>query len=168
VPRTIEIPPCLLNFLARLYPDIDLDRVRFHRGVPFYAFPGGAITIGHHVYFRENRADFCSRGGVALAAHELYHIRQGSNGPGFWFFRLFYAKYLLRLIACGFKTDERHAMEAPAYALQKRVSQHFDRARQATNEHGPCACTDDVPAGLNQRFIDAFFAQWSETGGGPP
>lgn len=160
MPEPAEIPPCLRDFLARIYPEIDLSAVGFHRGVPWYTFPGGAITIGPNIYFRENRLDFCSRDDVALVAHELYHIHQGSSGPGFWFLRPFYARYLVHLIASGFKTDSRHAMEAPAYKLQKRVKQYFDRASVASGQDGPCACTNGEPSGLNQAFVDSFFAEW--------
>lgn len=161
MPQRIEMPRCLREFLSRMYPDVDLGSVRFHKGVPWYTFSGGAITIGHDVYFREHRADFCSRDGVALAAHELYHIRDGAGGPGVWFVRPFYARYLVGLVACGFRTDSRHAMEKPAYALQERVKERFDEAKQVSGEDGPCACADGEPSGVNQAFTDAFFADWA-------
>lgn len=161
MPQRIDIPPCLKEFLARLYPDVNLERVRFHRGVPWYTSPGGAITIGGDIYFREDRTDFCSARNVALAAHELYHVRDGSDGTGLWFIRPFYARYVWWLLVCGFKTDSRHRMEAPAYDRQRRVEQHLQRAEQASGESGPCACFDGEPAGPNEAFVAAFFAEWA-------
>lgn len=160
MPQTIDIPPCLREFLSRLYPDIDVDSLTFHRGVPWYSNTRGAITIGSHIYFREHRTDFCSRKDVALAAHELYHVHQGSAAAGVWFLRPFYAKYFGHLLRNGFRTGESHPLERPAYALQDRVKEQYDRAAAASGEIGPCACEDGEPVGVNKAFLEAFFADW--------
>lgn len=160
MPQTIEIPACLREFLSRLYPDIDVDSLAFHNGVPRYANPGGAITIGSHIYFREHRTDWCSGDDVALAAHELYHVHQGSAAPGVWFLRPFYARYVWHLLRSGLTTGRQHPLEAPAYALQDRVKEQYDRAAAASGVNGPCACENGAPGGMNQAFFEAFFADW--------
>jgi hypothetical protein len=160
MPQTIEIPTCLREFLSRLYADIDVDSLTFHRGVPPYSNTRGAITIGSHMYFREHRTDFCSRKDVALAAHEVYHVHQGSAAPGVWFLRPFYARYVWQFFASGFKTGRKHPLEIPAYALQERVKEQYDRAAAASGESGPCACEGGEPIGVNEAFLDAFFAEW--------
>lgn len=159
MPRKIDTPPCLKEFLARLYPQIDLDRITFYEGVPFYTFPGGAITIGPHIYFRAGRFDPCGCRGIALIAHELYHIHQGAAGFGFWFLRPYYFKYVWFLLLSGFKSDRRHRLEAPAYDLQDRISECCERVRQATGQASPCLCQNGTPSDINQAFLDAFAAQ---------
>lgn len=159
MPRKINTLPCLKEFLARLYPEIDLDRITFYEGVPFYTFPGGAITIGPRIYFREGKFDPCDCKGIALIAHELYHIHQGADGFGFWFLRPYYLNYAWLWLLSGFKSGSGHPLEAPAYRVQQRISDCCERVRQSTGERGPCICQDGRPTDINQAFLDAFAAE---------
>lgn len=155
----IEAPACVKGFMSRLYPDIDIDRITFHEGVPFYTFPGGAITIGPHIYFREGKFDPCGCKGIALIAHELYHVHQGAAGFGFWFLRPYYLRYAWAWLTSGFKRGEAHPLEAPAYALQRRVLGCCDVVGQATGQAGPCICQDGRPTGVSEAFLSAFAAE---------
>jgi hypothetical protein len=156
MPRKIDAPPCVRAFLAQLYPNVNIDGIRFYEGVPFYTFPRGAITIGPNIYFREGRYDPCSCQGIALLAHELYHIHQGADGFGFWFLRPYYVKYVWFLLRSGFKSDRRHRLEEPAYDLQDRIVECCDRVHDATGQGSPCICQDGTPATVNEAFLKAF------------
>ncbi len=159
MPTKIETPACVKEFMSRLYPDIDVDRITFHEGVPFYTFPGAAITIGPHIYFREERFDPCGCKGIALIAHELYHVHQGAAGFGFWFLRPYYFGYVWAWLTSGFKRGKEHPLEAPAYKLQRRVSDCCDSVREATGQAGPCICQDGRPTGISDAFLSAFAAE---------
>lgn len=157
MPTKIETPQCLKELLGRIYPKIDLDRVIFYDGLPFYAIANpGAITVGRRVYFRKGKFDPCDCAGIALVAHELYHIHQGANGFGFWFLRWFYIRYVWLWLTRGFRRGKEHPLEAPAYGLQRRVSDCCERVRQSTGQASPCVCQDGTPTGVNQAFLDAF------------
>ncbi len=159
MPTKIETPACVNQFMRRLYPDIDIDRITFHEGVPFYTFPGGAITIGPHIYFREGKFDPCGCKGIALIAHELYHIHQGADRFGFWFLRPYYLKYVWFLLISGFKSDRRHRLEEPAYALGDRILKCCDQVSQTPGQEGPCICRDGRPTDISEAFLSAFAAE---------
>ena len=152
----IEVPECVRRVVAPVYPDMDLDGVRFHEGLPFYAFLGpGAITVGPNVYFRQGRFDPCSCDGIALIVHELYHIRQGADGPGFWFLRPFYLRYIWLWVRHGLARGRKHPLEEPAYKLQREVM----KCCKEVAESGPCRCEEGRPVGVNEEFLKKFAAE---------
>lgn len=155
--KLVEIPECARRLLGQIYPAMDLDRVRFYDGLPLYAFAKpSAITVGSNVHFREGKFDPCSCEGVALMAHELYHVHQGAGGFGFWFLRRFYLKYLWLWAKAGFRRGLKHPLEEPAYKLQEVVRQCCQRVQQSTGQPGPCVCENGSPVEVNQVFLDAF------------
>lgn len=104
------------SVLRRSFPDVVF---HIHAPLPWYVFGNPrAITIGNHVYFRIDEFHPWKPGGQALILHELFHVAQGANGFGFWFFRWFYVRYVISWVLVGFTTGRRHPMEAPAYRLQ--------------------------------------------------
>ena len=154
----LEFHDCLRRFFAPMYPDVDLDSITFREGLPFYvrARPH-AITVGKRIYFDEVKYDPCGARGVALIAHELYHVHQGSGGLGFWFARPFYVRYFIRKIFSGWTKGRKHPLELPAYEQQDRVAAAYDIAVSSTGLSGPCDCTDSQPSQADQAFIDAFY-----------
>lgn len=153
----IDLPDCLRALLERVYPDVDLGAVTLHEGLPFYAFRDpAAITVGPYIYFRAGKYDACSADGVALVAHELFHIRQGAGGFGFWFLRPFYLRYAWHTITSGFKRGREHPLERPAYAIQDRVRDTYRDVQTSSGHAGPCICDDSRPVDVDQVFIDAF------------
>jgi len=154
----LTFPEVLKQFLARMYPDVKLERLRFREGLPFYVRRSpNAITIGAAIYFEPGKFDPCSRNGIALIAHEIFHIRQGAAGFGLWFLRLFYLRYIVLKVISGGARKREHPLEAPAYELQDRVKAAFDAAASATNQSGPFTCVDGRPSETNQAFVDAFY-----------
>ena len=154
----IDLPECVKRVVALVYPGMNLDRIRFYDGLPFYASRRlRAITVGRYVYFREGSFDPCSPGGIALVVHELYHIRQGAGGPGFWFLRPYYLRYVWLSLMSGFpRVPWKHPLEAPAYEQEALVRECCQRAAQSTGQDGPCVCQDGTPVGVSQAFLDAF------------
>jgi hypothetical protein len=156
----IEAPACVKEFMNHLYPHIDLDGLNFHEGLPFYVFgKRNAITLGPHIYFREGKFDPCSCRGIALIAHELYHVHQGAGGFGFWVLRWFYIRYAWAWLTGGRKSGRAHPLEAPAYAAAGRIAECCDRVRQATGQAGPCICQDGRPTSVSEAFLSAFAAE---------
>ncbi len=152
----IETSECLKAFFLRLYPAIDLDSVSFYDRLPFYVFwRPAAITLGLRVYFKEGKFDPCSCEGIALIAHELFHIRQGSNSV--WY----YVRYTWRWLTSGFKSSRDHPLEVPAYAFQKRVREACDAMSAATGKASPCLCQDGQATVVDQAFTDAFFQEFT-------
>lgn len=158
--RKIEIPPCLKVFMGRLYPRLEMARLSFYEGLPFYVFGRrNAITVGPRVYFREGKFDPCHCDGIGLIAHELYHVHQGADGFGFWFLRWFYIRYAWAWLTGGGKSGRAHPLEAPAYAAGDRISECCERVRQATGQAGPCICQDGKPTDVSEAFLSAFAAE---------
>lgn len=155
----IELDLCVRAFLDRIYPDIDLDTISFHEGLPFYALRSpAAITVGRYIYLREGKYDPCSTESAALVAHELFHVRQGAGDFGFWFLRPFYLRYAWHTISSGFSRGREHPLEKPAYAVQDRVREVSRDVATSTGRSGPCVCEDGRARDTDQQFIDAFAA----------
>ncbi len=154
----LEFHDCLQRFFAPMYPDIDLDSITFHKGLPFYVQgTPDAITVGKRIYFDAGAYEACSRRGIALIAHELFHVHQGSGGPGVWFMRPFYLWYFIRKVTSGWTKGRKHPLELPAYERQDRVAAAYDIASASSGRLGPCDCTGDEPARVDEAFIDAFY-----------
>ena len=155
----IEVPECVRRVVALVYPGMNLDGVSFYEGLPFYAFfKPGAIVVGPKVYFRKGRLDLCSCNGIALVAHELFHIRQGAAGPGFWFLRPYYLKYIWLFFRHGLARGKKHPLEEPAYKLQREVM----KCCKEVAESGPCRCEEGRPVGVNEEFLKKFAAECGE------
>lgn len=141
-----------------MYPDLDLDTVTFGEGLPFYVRgTPDAITVGKRIYFKAEKYNPCGRRGIALIAHELFHIHQGSGGPGFWFARPFYVRYFIRKVTSGWTKGRQHPLELPAYERQDRVAAAYDAAAASSGRPGPCDCSNGQPSHADQAFIDAFY-----------
>ena len=157
MPR-LEFHECLKTFFSRMYPDIDMETLSFHEGLPFYTTGGpAAITVGRHIYFADGKYDPCSATGVALIAHELFHIKQGAGGPGIWFVRPFYVWYFIRKVLSGWTKGRKHPLEIPAYEQQDRVEAAYASASSSTGVNGPCTCSEGSPGESSQAFTDAFY-----------
>ena len=158
----LEVHVCHRRFFAPMYPDIDLERISLHEGLPFYVRgTPNAITVGRRIYFNVGTYDPCSRKGIALIAHELFHVHQGSGGPGFWFIRPFYLWYFIRKVSSGWTKGREHPLEQPAYERQDRVAAAYDTAVASFGKSGPCACTSNGPPKPDQAFIDSFYEAFS-------
>ena len=145
-----------------MYPDLDLETVSFHKGMPFYVRgTPGAITVGRRIYFADGKFDLCNARGVALIAHELFHISQGAGAPGVWFIRPFYARYFIQKVLSGWTKGRKHPLEIPAYEQQDRVEDAYTVAQISTGKNGPCQCSDGQPGDFDQGFSDAFFGAFS-------
>ena len=154
----LEFHDCLRRFFAPMYPDIDLDSITFREGLPCYVRgTPDAITVGKRIYFDAGKYDACSGRGIALIAHELYHVHQGSGGPGIWFARPFYLWYFIRKVASGWTKGRKHPLELPAYERQDPVAAAYAAAIASSGRPGPCACTGGQPSHAGQTFIDAFY-----------
>ena len=154
----LEFHDCLRRFFAPMYPDIDLETITFREGLPFYVRgTPAAITVGKRIYFDAGKYNACSGRGIALIAHELYHVHQGSGGPGIWFARPFYLWYFIRKVASGWTKGRKHPLELPAYERQDRVAAAYATAIASSGRPGPCACTGGQPSHADQTFIDAFY-----------
>ncbi len=158
----LEFHDCLQRFFARMYPDIDLDTITFREGLPFYVQgTPDAITVGRRIYFDAGKYDTRSRRGVALIAHELFHVHQGSGGPGIWFARPFYLWYFIRKVTSGWTKGRKHPLEIPAYERQDAVAAAYDAAAAASGRRSPCASSEGEPPQIDQAFIDAFYKAFS-------
>ena len=158
----LQLNDCLRRFFARMYPDIDLDGISFHKGLPFYTTGSpSAITVGRNIYFGEGKFEPCSANGVALIAHELFHIQQGAGDPGVWFLRPFYVWYFIQKVLSGWKKGREHPVEIPAYERQDQVEAAFDAAAVSTGLSGPCACSSGEPGEFSQAFTDAFYGAFA-------
>ncbi len=163
MPR-LDFPECLKRFYSRMYPDIDLETVSFHEGLPFYTTGNPhAITVGRRIYFADGKFDPWSARGVALIAHELFHIKQGAGGPGVWFVRPFYVRYFIQKVLSGWTKGRKHPLEIPAYEQQDRVEATYASASNSTGVNGPCQCSEGSPGESSQAFTDAFYELFAKS-----
>ena len=109
---------------AKLAPWYDrelLDSVRVVRGSLFGAVCGrlgqAAITVNGTVHLTRNAADIESNEGVALLAHELFHVVD-QRDMGWW---LYMARYLWHWRPRHLQHGEEHPMEKAAYARGAEV-----------------------------------------------
>ncbi|MCZ2108821.1 MAG: DUF4157 domain-containing protein [Dehalococcoidia bacterium] len=106
--------------LSEFVPAQDLRSMRVVTGRPWRWLPVllrmSAVTVLNRVIFRAGKFDEQSPRGLALIAHESVHIGQVRELGALRFF----VRYLWGQFQCGFRHD-RHPMETPAIALQRRV-----------------------------------------------
>jgi hypothetical protein len=106
--------------LREFVPEVDLRRARIVQGAPWgwlpQAFGMSATTIGNNIIFRSGKYVTDTPRGLALLAHETVHVGQVREMG----LALFMVRYIAGQFRCGFKHD-KHAMEVPGIALQRRV-----------------------------------------------
>lgn len=86
--------------------------------VPFWLrHDADAVTLHNDIYFRNGVYDPGTFEGLALLAHELFHVDQYARG---W---MTVKSYLLEAMKHG--GDEENKYEAPAYRFQNAVLQHL-------------------------------------------
>jgi hypothetical protein len=145
-PPEVALPEEARQRLAALYPTLDLRRVRFHGGLPW--FVRGAATDGItlparlsprrcRIYIRPDAWQPATSDGLALLAHEAFHALQMQEaGPGVGLLRPFLILYLA--CAAGNRFRYRgHPMESDAYAVAGRRHSHFECAVTAGEEPAP-------------------------------
>ncbi|MDP8994776.1 MAG: hypothetical protein M3N07_07340 [Pseudomonadota bacterium] len=141
--REFELPPCARETLAFLYPAVDLTRVRFFEGLPWFArFAGGtmAMTLPAASGTSDFWVFFCGfdpcrlhagdgKGGTRMLVHEAYHLAQMMSmdgGRGFSFTRAGYRRYFRGWLVHGYfaspwEATARHADELYAWAVGLNV-----------------------------------------------
>lgn len=153
-PPEREVPECVREWLEELFPDLDLDRVHVHEGLPplmrisspvAITLPGAGGVTDIHVYIRDGLPDACScdeETGLALYAHELVHVQQYvdyAGGYGLGLFRAFLYVYLLCALRHSSQDFEDNPLEGEAFDFGGDVEDCCSDDRQ------PCDCSGDEP-----------------------
>lgn len=122
----IELPEPVIELVERLYPVLDMSRVSFFQGMPWFLFAQPwvtGITLPHD--FRPGHTTIYFRGidlnrleDISLVVHECYHALQYQqsgqpSGPGF--FNRFLAQYFASWTRHGYRA---HPLEVPAYSFE--------------------------------------------------
>ncbi|MEP6872686.1 MAG: DUF4157 domain-containing protein [Anaerolineaceae bacterium] len=117
----MRLTPEIVEQLAVFVPEQDLRRLRALTTVPGRWLPGvfgmSATTIAPFVCFRNGSFDPSTPRGLALIAHEAYHLRQVREMGWFGF----YGRYFIGQFRAGFKHGS-HPLEIPAINLQRVVA----------------------------------------------
>lgn len=117
-----------VSTLSAFVPERDLRRMRVLTSAPWRWLPVplrmAAITFGRFVVFRRGKFEETEPWGLALIAHEAYHVGQARELGALRFF----ASYLVGQFRCGFRHDQ-HAMEIPAIACQQTVRRELEGTR---------------------------------------
>jgi hypothetical protein len=115
--------------LADFVPEQDLRAMRVVTVAPFRWLPVvlgmSATTFWRFVLIKQGRFDETTAGGLALIAHEAFHIRQAREMS----LPVFLGRYAWGQLQCGFRHDA-HVLERPAIALQLSVRAALE-AREA-------------------------------------
>ncbi len=126
-PPRMELPEDVRQLLAAIYPTLDLRRVSFHSGIPFYldvltasqgmVLPAPLAPRSARVYLHPRVWKPDSISGLGLVVHEAYHALQLQEaGPGIGMVRPFLILYLACSAAIGFRYL-RHPLEGDAYEV---------------------------------------------------
>jgi hypothetical protein len=135
-PPVLQLPEPAERRLAVLFPTLDLRRVTFHRGLPWFTQRGvGGITlpgllspVGCRIYIRPRFWEPDTDDGFSLLAHEAFHALQMQEaGPGLGLVRPFIILYLACAAGSGF-LYRGHPMETDAYVVAGLRSSLFERA----------------------------------------
>lgn len=158
----INIPDCVVEFFSYVYPDLDLNRVEFHEGIPklFSMRKPRAITLGSwtsfkiNVHFRSGEGNPCTCEGIALIGHELFHVQDVlsvGRGWGFGLIRLWYLAY----VYCGIMSrfGRTHYLEEPAYDIQDRIEKYFESIGLNLSREGPCILTESGTTRSSDFFL---------------
>jgi hypothetical protein len=133
-PEEVELPEEARRTLAALYPALDLDRVRFHRGLPHLlagiasgiTLPGVISPRLCRIYIQRRHWQPETTGGLDLLAHEAFHALQMQEaGPGLGLVRPFIILYLACAAGNGF-LYHGHPMEDDAYCVAGRRGSLFE------------------------------------------
>lgn len=157
-PPEVELPEAARRIVRAVYPTLDLERVRFHVGIPhvFNVLDIQGITLPGKVSPRRTRIYIEPRfwrpesvDGMGLILHEVYHALQIQEaGPGLGLLRPFVILYLA--IAAGNRFRYAgHPLEDDAYCLAGDWGSRFESAFKRGNftEEG-CACLATSASGL--------------------
>ena len=129
------LSPLLRAQLGKYFPELDLDPVRLHQGVPRYVpgRPAGYVSR-QRIFLAAGALQFADAEFLALVAHELVHVRQYRElGP--WRFR---CAYLWEYLAGRLRGQEHAAayrnisFERAAREVEERVRRDFARTPQTT------------------------------------
>jgi hypothetical protein len=146
-PPAVELPAAARERLAGIYPSLDLRRITFHRGLPWFVLRGvGGITLPGllspvrcRIYVRAYFWEPETAGGFSLLVHESFHALQMQEaGPGLGLVRPFLILYLACAARNGF-LYRGHPMETDAYAVAGLHGSRFERAVAAGVEPEPVA-----------------------------
>jgi hypothetical protein len=138
-PPVLELPDETERRLAALYPSLDLRRVTFHRGLPWFTQRGvGGITlprllspVGCRIYIRPRFWEPDTDDGFSLLAHEAFHALQMQEaGPGLGLMRPFIILYLACAAGNGF-VYHAHPMEEDAFTVAGLRRSLFEQALAA-------------------------------------
>ena len=153
-PPRMELPEEVRQLLAAIYPTLDLRRVSFHRGVPFFldlisgsqgmVLPGLLAPWGGRIYLHPRVWDPNSVSGLGLVVHEAFHTLQLQEaGPGVGMVRPFLILYLACSAAVGFRYH-RHPLERDAYEVAGWSRSQLECLLQSEEEReGPEAPVPD-------------------------
>jgi hypothetical protein len=121
----MRLPDQVIAQLRPFVPEQDLRRMRVVTARPFSWFPQlfkmSATTFAPFVLIRPDRYRTDTPKGLALIAHETFHIGQVRE-LGSW---RFYPRYLYGQLRTGFRHG-KHPMEIPAIELQRAVRRTLD------------------------------------------
>lgn len=122
---SVRLPDEVVVRLSAFVPERDLRRMRVVTAPPFSWFPQlfkmSATTFAPFVLIRPDRYRTDTSKGLALIAHETFHIGQVRE-LGSW---RFYPRYLYGQLRTGFRHG-KHPMEIPAIELQRAVRTALD------------------------------------------
>jgi hypothetical protein len=134
-PPEVQLPDEARRTLAALYPSLDLDRVRFHRGLPHLlkgvgdgiTLPGALSVRLCRIYVEPLHWRPETPDGLDLLAHEAFHaLQMQETGRGLGLVRPFVILYLACAAGNGFRYSG-HPMEDDAYCVAGRSYSHFLR-----------------------------------------
>jgi hypothetical protein len=134
-PPEVQLPDEARRTLAALYPSLDLDRVRFHRGLPhLLKGAGDGITLPGvlsarlcRIYVKSRLWRPRTRSWLDLLAHEAFHaLQMQETGWGIGLIRPFIILYLACAAGNGFRYAG-HPMENDAYCMAGRRDSLFER-----------------------------------------
>lgn len=145
--NTQKIPDCAKEFFASLFPELNLNDVVIHDGLPeatkLNTIGGvGAITIGNHIYFPKgvfNLNYLKNNKGFAILGHELVHVRQyNALGVG-GFVKRYVAEYVFNAIVANLTYDivggsypilqkayENISLESSAYEWEDKMEKWLE------------------------------------------
>jgi hypothetical protein len=107
--------------LGRWYSEQLMEETPISRGSAigwlFGKFKQQAVTINKRVYLAPDAPDLEYMSGIALLAHEYYHVRQQQE-MGWW---NFLARYLWHWRPSHIKDGRSHPLEAPAYTRAEEI-----------------------------------------------
>ena len=136
-PPRIPLPGEVERILRAIYPNLDLNAVSFHHGLPHFARLTGSVAITipallaprrTRVYVDPRQWDVATAEGIGTLAHEAYHALQVQEsrwgaGP--------LRPFLVLYFACGAANRFRykgHPLEEDAYRLVGRRRSPFESA----------------------------------------